>query len=75
MIPIANAVLTLCMTVLLEYLDHFHMKCVKFPFLGAYFSNFPPIFPEFCSLLLPTYFSKNIAGKIGASLLSRSKGT
>ena len=30
----------------------------KLPFLGAHFSNFPPIFPAFCSLLLPTYFSK-----------------
>ena len=25
--------------------------------------------PAFCSLLLPSYFSKNYAGKIGASLI------
>ena len=31
--------------------------------------QFSPIFPAFCSLLLPTYFSKNFAGKISASLL------
>ena len=30
----------------------------KMPFLGAHFSNFPPIFPALCSLLLPKYFSK-----------------
>ena len=57
-----------CVTVLLEYPDLFHTKCAKLPFLGAHFSNFPPIFPAFCSLLLPTYFSKKFAGKIGASL-------
>ena len=56
------------MTVILEYLDLYHTKCAKLPFLGAHFSNFPPIFPAFCSLLLPTYFSKNFASKIGASL-------
>ena len=57
-----------CVTVLLEYLDLFHTKCAKLPFLGAHFSNFPPIFPAFCSLLLPKYFSKKFSGKIGASL-------
>ena len=30
--------------------------------------KFAPIMPAFCSLLLPSYFSKNYAGKIGASL-------
>ena len=65
-----------CVTVLLEYLDLFHTKCAKLPFLGAHFSNFPPIFPAFCSLLLPTYFSKKFAGKIGASLgYSHNKNT
>ena len=28
--------------------------------------------PAFCSLLLPSYFSKNYAGKIGASLIAPS---
>ena len=32
--------------------------------------EFAPIMPVFCSLLLPSYFSKNYAGKIGASLLA-----
>ena len=32
--------------------------------------EFAPIMPAFCSLLLPSIFSKNYAGKIGASLLS-----
>ena len=30
--------------------------------------QFAPIMPAFCSLLLPSYFSKNYAGKIGTSL-------
>ena len=30
--------------------------------------KFAPIMPAFCSLLLPSYFSKNYSGKIGASL-------
>ena len=41
----------------------FHTKCAKLPFLGAYFSIFPPIFPVFCSLLLPTYFPKKFPAK------------
>ena len=32
--------------------------------------EFAPIMPAFCSLLLPSYFSKNYAGKIGASLVA-----
>ena len=31
--------------------------------------EFAPIMPAFCSWLLPSYFSKNYAGKIGASLI------
>ena len=34
--------------------------------------EFAPIMPAFCSLLLPSYFSKNYAGKIGASLVAFS---
>ena len=32
------------------------------------YSSQTPIFPEFCSLLLASYFLKKIAGKIGAAL-------
>ena len=34
-----------------------------------------PIMPAFCSLLLPSYFSKNYAGKIAASLLITSSSS
>ena len=32
--------------------------------------HFTPIMPAFFSLLLPSYFSENYAGKIGSSLFS-----
>ena len=31
--------------------------------------EFAPIMPAFCSLLLPSYYSNNFAGKINASLI------
>ena len=64
MIPITNAVLTLYMTVLLKYLDHFHIKCAKFPFLGAYFSNFPPIFQNFALCFYQCTFPKTLLAKL-----------
>ena len=35
--------------------------------------EFAPIIPAFCSLLLPSYLSKNYASKIGASLVAIQK--
>ena len=39
----------------------------------VYLLEFAPIMPAFCSLLLPSYFSKNYAGKIGASLVQTNQ--
>ena len=34
----------------------------------VHFTKFAPIMPAFCSLLLPTHYAKNFAGKIDGSL-------
>ena len=35
----------------------------------VHFTKIAPIMPAFCSLLLPTHYAKNFAGKIDGSLL------
>ena len=44
-------------------------KYAELQFLHSQFSKISPIFPEFCSLFLGSYFSKTFAGKIGAALV------
>jgi len=56
--PIAYVDLILFVTILVEYL-----LLLRHPLF-----HFSPIFPEFCSLLLASYFSKKFAGKIGTAL-------
>jgi len=69
--PEAYVDLILFLTILVEYLHLCNAKLVKLQFSDTHFSNFSPIFLEFCSLLLASYFSKKIAGKIGAALVLR----
>jgi len=61
--PEAHVDLILFVTILKEYL---HLCNAKLQF---HFSNFSPIFLEFCSLLLASYFSKKFSCKIGTALL------
>ena len=55
------------MTFLLKCLHLCNVKQAKLQFSNNYFSKIPPLFPEFCSLLLASYFSKKFAGKIGTA--------
>jgi len=52
----------------LLYFDLYSAKCVGILLLENLFSQNLPIMPVFCSLLLPTYYSKTFAGIIDASL-------
>jgi len=53
------------------YFDLYSAKCVGIPLLENLFSQSLPVMLAFCSLLLQTYYSKNFAGIIGASLIKR----
>ena len=55
--------LILLVTILVEYLHLCNAKWAKLQFSDTHFSNFSPIFPEFYSLLLASYFSKKFAAK------------
>ena len=63
--PEAYVDLILFVTILIQCLHLFNAK-----YRLSYSSQTPifPIYPEFCSLLLASYFSKKFAGKIGAAL-------
>ena len=60
--------LILFKTFLLKCFHLFNVKQAKLQFSDNDFSKISLIFPEFRSLLLASYFSKNFAGKIGTVL-------
>ena len=61
--PEAHVNLILFVTILVEHVHLCNAKWAKLQFSDTHFSNFSPIFPEFYSLLLASYFSKKFAAK------------